>query len=1828
MHRDGQPIALKDTPEETNLGWILEDDDLIFSIQHRENSCLTTEVIGVADSGSLSVQGSQQIAPELFEVQALFVPAGPGVVRMNFELNEVGGGNLKQGTITLHVKALYDLTVNLGTGTEGDPDTDGTFVEGEELSYTYSTETCYDNLIVTVNGAVATADGVIIMDSHQNVVTSASLVQNTVDVESVSGGSTDHDGQTTVDCDGSLTITPSPDPCFIFSSWAGDATGQDNPLVLNNIMSDLNITPVFTTRTLPINGTTASGGVIDIGCVTPIPCGASCAIEAVPDPCYEFTGWGGDLEGLDNPIVVSDITESLDFSANFSLLSYNIQVVSSSGGTTDAEGANLVSCGGTLNITATPDPGFTFVGWSGDASGNDNPILLEDIQQDLNITATFTPNDHVVEVFSTAGGSTDQDGSQTITPGGDLTIAATAESCYEFVGWSGDVGGSTNPLILTGIDQDMEITANFTRQIQIVQVSSTSGGFTDKEGNNVVNCNDDLVITASPDLGFTFLGWSGDVTGNDNPVVIVDVIENINVTAHFSSPDPEPPVLDAHDELTNSSIVTISGSATSVDVEVSAPSGVITVPVTDGLFAADIALLPNRRNTIFFTGVNGSQRSAPTATTITHDSSPPTLAILFPEDGATLTTETTDVAGAVGDLLSGFSGLAVTINGVQAIVDIGIGTNGSFFAEAVPLNVGESTLIEVTGVDILGNIITRQITLYHEEIPANEPMMEASAGNGQTGQIQELLEDPIQVLITDGNGTPFSNKIVTFEVIRSDGLLSLDQVSEGVRVLQIRTDTDGLAQAYWRLGMDAGCGNNRVSVASTSIGGTVFFCASADPAPVAQVNVGSGNNQRVEVNAPACEPLIIWVNDSCNGVMDVPVTFRAVNGGGLVNGMSEITVDSSDTGHAQINYTMGPAPGVQTIEADFPGNPGSPVVFSLQGVTRDIGRPTSFSGLVIDNAGRPVEGAICSLSVSGQTVPDSVSDANGIFSFTSIPDGPGELHVDGMAATGLNGEVISVGSFPALHYNVVIVPNASNSLPSPVKLPRLNLNNAVSFDNTTDVVLTVEEIDGLEMKIKAGSMTLVDGTVPGPGNPALLSLNPVHIDDIPMPMPDGAAPPFAWTLQPGGATFDPPIEISYPNMSSLAPGALAFFLSFNHDTNDFEIVATGSVTEDGATIQTDPGMGLTMAGWGGVCPPYPVTGGACFGNPSRCASSGSLSGGTVSASSANAVCGETLTFTVTGVTDTGGIKIEGCAGQEQSVPISPNSITYRFELLKPDGTIHMGQNNVTSIIANDIGSYSCRFYASADRECLKETKLVGTATVNVNPASLDLNSELIFEGNLAEGQLISSQVWNSSRQIDLNSFIIDSGLSTVEWTVNGIISSSAVLYLGADPGDLNIRTYNVRVRSLNCSVLDEEFVLVVYSRDTLNIFRNWVANESQDLEWIEDLPGSYLTLGEDNSDPEPDCEPQMWEGLDEESNHYHPGMVFEMRSEPVNGHGNQATYDNDGVLITTPPGAGTVDRSAPFILRHRGDDVYPYVRAAQIDGNPVETVFFGADLDGPLLHYGRSLKDYISVRPVKVTPALMAGTCPPEDLSPKTSPNEIQYSIISNSDLAFSISSHDKSDNQYVIRLGNYQYPLIFEISKGHMIESFIIKDYLRLLERVGSVDFDRLSSSFSNPRFVAAIRFNVKESSLPKAFSGTDVGYLSVDGEFVIPTSIIKLYEKSFIFLEETKIFQEVTSFLNDINNLPKYITSSELYEFYSWSCAKESNRSKARSPLRHKFNPELFLNPANGSYLRFRSFLDFHFLDNEFIFNIEVINKDRNIHYDVPAMYINGSWKVCLWN
>ena len=110
----------------------------------------------------------------------------------------------------------------------------------------------------------------------------------------------------------------------------------------------------------------------------------------------------------------------------------------------------------------------------------------------------------------------------------------------------------------------------------------------------------------------------------------------------------------------------------------------------------------------------------------------------------------------------------------------------------------------------------------------------------------------------------------------------------------------------------------------------------------------------------------------------------------------------------------------------------------------------------------------------------------------------------------------------------------------------------------------------------------------------------------------------------------------------------------------------------------------------------------------------------------------------------------------------------------------------------------------------------------------------------------------------------------------------------------------------------------------------------------------------------------------------HHDAKYEMRSMPISGyHGHQSTYDGNGILITNPIAAGSADLFAPYNALgmpyldrdHRDNDVYPFIRAMQLDGNPVlpRSVFKPTNFNRPCLYIGEKTDQYISKRPVLPT---------------------------------------------------------------------------------------------------------------------------------------------------------------------------------------------------------------------------------------------------------------------
>jgi len=185
------------------------------------------------------------------------------------------------------------------------------------------------------------------------------------------------------------------------------------------------------------------------------------------------------------------------------------------GGTYDA--------GTVVQLTAEADPSWEFVGWSGDLGGSANPTTIT-MNGDRTVTATFVPIPQYDLTINIIGyGSVDLDPSGgNYYEGTEVELTAYPDSGSQFIWWSGDLGGSTNPMTIT-MNGDRTVTATFVPipeydlTINIIGYGSVD---LDPSGGNYYE-GTEVELTAYPDSGWVFSIWSGDLSGSANPTSII-----------------------------------------------------------------------------------------------------------------------------------------------------------------------------------------------------------------------------------------------------------------------------------------------------------------------------------------------------------------------------------------------------------------------------------------------------------------------------------------------------------------------------------------------------------------------------------------------------------------------------------------------------------------------------------------------------------------------------------------------------------------------------------------------------------------------------------------------------------------------------------------------------------------------------------------------------------------------------------------------------------------------------------------------------------------------------------------------------------------------------------------------------------------------------------------------------------------------------------------------------------------------------------------------------------------------------------------------------------
>jgi photosystem II stability/assembly factor-like uncharacterized protein len=244
---------------------------------------------------------------------------------------------------------------------------------------------------------------------------------------------------------------------------------------------------------------------------------------------YVWSGWsnGGAISQAVAPAVSTTYTASFN-------KQYQLTMTSVANGTT-APASGWFDAGTKVSISATPDPGYGFNGWSGSGSGAyngwSNPVNVT-VNAPITETPSFSTNVTVNVNGNPAGRSFTVDGTtystaQTFTwaAGSSHALDApspqtiSADTRQVFSRWSdsGNASHSVAPVSNTAY--------TVTFQTQYLLTMQAGAGGSVLPANGWWNAGASVAISAAADSGFYFQKWSGSgsgaYSGSSNPKTIV-----------------------------------------------------------------------------------------------------------------------------------------------------------------------------------------------------------------------------------------------------------------------------------------------------------------------------------------------------------------------------------------------------------------------------------------------------------------------------------------------------------------------------------------------------------------------------------------------------------------------------------------------------------------------------------------------------------------------------------------------------------------------------------------------------------------------------------------------------------------------------------------------------------------------------------------------------------------------------------------------------------------------------------------------------------------------------------------------------------------------------------------------------------------------------------------------------------------------------------------------------------------------------------------------------------------------------------------------------------
>ncbi|GBU20415.1 hypothetical protein R80B4_00292 [Fibrobacteres bacterium R8-0-B4] len=266
--------------------------------------------------------------------------------------------------------------------------------------------------------------------------------------------------------------------------------------------------------------------------------GTKVTATAAPNAGYEFTGWSGASTSQETSVTVTmDGDKAL--TANYRALVYRITAVASpaDGGyvSLDPDKAQY-DFGTKVKAAAAPNAGYEFMGWSGASTSQETSVTVT-MDGDKALTANFA---RLYKVNVGSGVHSYPRGSNQMYPAGmQVTLKADPPPPGQvFVGWSGGLS-STDLTVTITVTKDTTINAiySYIKYTLDLSITPDGGGTVSPASGTKYNYGHQMTVTATPNNGYEFAGWSGtsssNLTSTTDPEVRFTATGDVWLTANF-----------------------------------------------------------------------------------------------------------------------------------------------------------------------------------------------------------------------------------------------------------------------------------------------------------------------------------------------------------------------------------------------------------------------------------------------------------------------------------------------------------------------------------------------------------------------------------------------------------------------------------------------------------------------------------------------------------------------------------------------------------------------------------------------------------------------------------------------------------------------------------------------------------------------------------------------------------------------------------------------------------------------------------------------------------------------------------------------------------------------------------------------------------------------------------------------------------------------------------------------------------------------------------------------------------------------------------------------